>query len=114
MRQPLESVATRSPTRRNTNNTLGHRRVVSRATGVHNDFDKLGDSFQTMPDTDHTTVLQNLWLVAAISLGGGGFVGQVAGVLHGDLGIGAKALIALGTALIIFGCIYYLAPASAN
>lgn len=59
---------------------------------------------------DHSTVLENLWLVGAISLGGGGFVSQAAGFAHGDLGCGLKILIALGTALIIFGCIYFLAP----
>ena len=60
---------------------------------------------------DHSLVLENPWLVAAISLGGGGFVWQVAGTVNGDLGFLAKLMIAAGTALIIFATIYFFAPA---
>jgi hypothetical protein len=59
---------------------------------------------------DHSAVLEYPWLVAAISLGGGGMAAQVAG-LAGDLGIVIKLIIFVGTALVIFGSIYFFAPA---
>jgi hypothetical protein len=58
---------------------------------------------------DHAAVLQDPWLVVAISLGGGGFASQVAGAF-GDLGLGLKLVIAIGIALVIFGTIYFFAP----
>jgi hypothetical protein len=67
---------------------------------------------RAMPGIDHAAVLQDPWLVAAISLGGGGFASQVAGVLHNDLGLIAKLVIGAGIALVIFGTIYFFAPAS--
>lgn len=67
-----------------------------------------------MPVIDHAAVVQNLWLVVVISLGGGGLVGQVAGFVNGDLGIGARLVIGAGAALIIFGCIYFFAPATST
>jgi hypothetical protein len=59
---------------------------------------------------DHSLVLDNPWLVAAISLGGGGFAGLISGSF-GDLGFLTKLIIAAGTALIIFATIYFFAPA---
>ena len=59
---------------------------------------------------DHDSLLQNLWLVGGISLGGGALASQVAGVV-GDLGFGVKLLITLGVALVIFGTIWFFAPA---
>ena len=66
-----------------------------------------------MPVNDHAFLFKNLWLVVAISMGGGGFVSQVAGFVHNDLGMGGKLLIAIGAALVIFGSIYFFAPAPA-
>lgn len=59
---------------------------------------------------DHDTLMQNLWVLGGISLGGGVFASQVAGVA-GDLGFGVKVLITLGVAAIIFGTIWFFAPA---
>ena len=53
--------------------------------------------------------LQHPWLAVAISLGGGGLVGQVASLVA-DLGFGPKLLLVAGTALVIFGSIYFLGP----
>ncbi len=60
-----------------------------------------------MPVSDDSTVLHNLWLAVAISLSGGGFAGQIAGVVHGDLGILPKLVIGVGAALVIFGTLYF-------
>lgn len=65
-----------------------------------------------MPVVAHAIVLQNPGLVAAVCLGGGGLAGQLAGTLNGDLGLVPKLIIAAGTALVIFGAIYFFAPAS--
>ncbi|HTT83613.1 MAG TPA: hypothetical protein VMF67_09025 [Rhizomicrobium sp.] len=65
-----------------------------------------------MPTIDHAAVLDNPWLVAAISFAGGGLAGEVAGFLHGDLGCGLKVAIGAGVALIIFGAIWFFAPAT--
>lgn len=59
---------------------------------------------------DHQTLLDNLWLFAGISLGGGGFAGLVASVFA-DLGCGLKLLVSLGVAIVIFGTIYFSAHA---
>jgi hypothetical protein len=67
---------------------------------------------RSMPVIDHALVLQNPWLVALVSLGGGGFASQVAGFVSGDLGFGAKLMVAAGTALVIFGTFYFFAPAA--
>ncbi len=64
-----------------------------------------------VPVIDHSLVLENLWVVAAISLGGGGFMGEIAGFLHGDLGCGPKVVIGASAALLIFGSIWFFAPA---
>jgi hypothetical protein len=66
-----------------------------------------------MPAITHAMVMQNLWLVAAISLGGGGFAGQIVGIVHADLGLGVKLVIIAGIALVIFGTIYFFASAPA-
>jgi hypothetical protein len=58
---------------------------------------------------DHDTLLQNLWVVVGISLGGGAFASQIAGVA-GGLGFGAKLLVTLGIAGVIFGTIWFFAP----
>lgn len=58
----------------------------------------------------HLAALQDPWLVAGISLGGGGFAFQVASVLNGDLGFVPKLVIGAGIALIIFGTIYFYLP----
>jgi uncharacterized membrane protein HdeD (DUF308 family) len=63
-----------------------------------------------MPVIDHTLVMQNLWVVVAISLTCAGIIGEVAGFLHGDLGCGPKIVIVSGAALVIFGSIYFFAP----
>lgn len=63
-----------------------------------------------MPVIAHSVVFDNPWLVVAVSVGGGGLAGQVAGVLNGDLGFMAKLIVAAGTALVIFGAIYFFAP----
>lgn len=68
---------------------------------------------RAVPTVDHSLVVQNIWVVVAISLGCGGFIGEIAGFLHGDLGMGAKLLIGAGGALIIFGSIWFFAPATA-
>jgi hypothetical protein len=65
-----------------------------------------------MSGIDHATVVENLRIVAAISLCGGGLGGQVAGFVHRDLGFLAKLVIAAGIALIIFGSIWFFAPAT--
>jgi hypothetical protein len=65
-----------------------------------------------MSGIDQAALLQDPWLLVAISLGGGGFAFQVAGVLHNDLGLMAKLVIGAGIAVIIFGTIYFFAPAS--
>ena len=64
-----------------------------------------------MPVIDHSVVTDHLWLVAAVSLGGAGLMGEVAGFLHGNLGCMAKLMIVAGAALVIFGSIYFFAPA---
>ena len=64
-----------------------------------------------MPAVDHAIILQNPWLVAAIALTGGGLAGGVAGFVHNDLGLGPRLVIVAGIALIIFGAIWFLAPA---
>jgi len=61
---------------------------------------------------DHATLLDNIWLLAGISLGGGGFASQAAAVA-GDLSFMVKVMITLGIAAIIFGTIWFLAPAHA-
>ena len=66
-----------------------------------------------MPAVDHKLILDNLWVVISISLGLGGLIGEVSGFLHGNLGFGAKILIGLGAALVIFGSIWFFAPAQA-
>ena len=65
-----------------------------------------------MPITDHTVVLEHPWLAVAIALGAGTFTSQIAGVLSGgDLGFNPKAILAVGIACIVFGTMYYFAPA---
>jgi hypothetical protein len=61
-------------------------------------------------DFGHIGALQNPYLVAAISLGGGGFFAEMAGFLHGDLGCGAKLLVGIGTAAILFATIWFYTP----
>jgi len=61
---------------------------------------------------DHATLWDNIWLVAGVSLGGGGFVTQVFGALLGDLGLGAKLIITLGVAVIFFGTMYFFGSAA--
>jgi hypothetical protein len=64
-----------------------------------------------MPAIDHTLLLQNIWVVVSISLGLGALIGEVAGFLHGNMGFGAKIVIGAGGALVIFGSIWFFAPA---
>lgn len=59
---------------------------------------------------DHDSLLQNLWLVGGISLGGGAFASQVAGVV-GDVRFGLKLVIGAGVAGIIFACIWFFGSA---
>jgi len=59
---------------------------------------------------DHTAIWENLWLVGGISLAGGGFASQVAGVA-GDLGLGIKLIVTVGIAAIIFGSLYFFGSA---
>jgi hypothetical protein len=54
--------------------------------------------------------MENLWVVAAISVGGGGLIGEIAGFVHGGLGCGLKLAIVAGAGLVIFGAIYFFAP----
>lgn len=65
-----------------------------------------------MPTIDHTLVVENIWVAVAISLGCGVFIGEIAGFLHGDLGMGPKLLIGAGAALVVFGSIWFFAPAT--
>jgi hypothetical protein len=65
-----------------------------------------------MPAIDHDTLMQNIWVVASIAIGGGGFATQFVGMVHGDLGFGIKILIGAGISLIIFGTMYFFAPAA--
>ena len=58
-----------------------------------------------MSGMDHTTIWDNIWVIGGISLGGGGFASQIAGVA-GDLGLMIKLMVTLGIAGIIFGTIY--------
>lgn len=66
-----------------------------------------------MPAIDHTLVLDNIWVVVAISVGAGGLIGEVSGFLHGNLGCGAKLAIVASAALIIFGAIWFFSPPGA-
>ncbi|HEX4158482.1 MAG TPA: hypothetical protein VHY79_08395 [Rhizomicrobium sp.] len=63
-----------------------------------------------MAAIDHSLIVENIWVVVAIALGGGGLIGEVAGFLHGNLGFGAKIVIGAGAALVIFGSIWFFAP----
>ena len=67
-----------------------------------------------MPVVTHALVLENLWLVAAISLSGGGLACGIAGFVNADLGTGPRIVIAAGTALVIFGAIWFFAQAPAT
>ena len=58
---------------------------------------------------DHTLVLEHPRTAVAISLAIGGLASQAAGVL-GEIGFGAKAVIAMGITSIVFGMMYFLAP----
>ena len=49
-------------------------------------------------------------MALAISLAAGGLASQVVGVLGGNLGIGAKAIMAAGITSIVFGMMYFFAP----
>ncbi len=64
-----------------------------------------------MPTIDHKLVVENIWVVVAIAVGGGGMIGEIAGFLHGNLGFGPKIMIGLGAAAVIFGSIWFFAPA---
>jgi hypothetical protein len=66
-----------------------------------------------VPAIDHTLVLDNIWVVVAISVVGGGLFGEVAGFLHGNLGCGVKLVIIASTALMIFGAIWFFSPPGA-
>lgn len=59
---------------------------------------------------DHATLLDNLWLLGGVSLGGGVFASQAAGVIS-DMGFGLKVLITVGIAGIIFGTIWFFGAA---
>ena len=59
---------------------------------------------------DHDSLMQNVWMLGSISLGGGVFASQVAGFV-GELGFGLKVMVSLSIAAIIFGTIWFFAPA---
>jgi hypothetical protein len=67
-----------------------------------------------VPSIDHDLVQQNIWIVAAIAVGAGGFMGEIAGFVHGNLGCAAKLMIVAGAALVIFGAIWFFAPAAGS
>jgi hypothetical protein len=66
-----------------------------------------------VPAIDHRLVLDNIWIVVAISVGAGGLIGEVAGFTHGNLGCGAKLVIVAAAAGMIFGAIWFLSPPGA-
>jgi uncharacterized protein (DUF2062 family) len=69
-----------------------------------------GNNFVSyMPITDHSAVLDNLWMAVGISVVTGGLAAGVSSSL-GDLGFGSKAIVAIGIACIFFGMMYFFAP----
>jgi ABC-type glucose/galactose transport system permease subunit len=64
-----------------------------------------------MPAIDHTLILENIWVVISISVGFGAIIGEIAGFVHGNLSLGPKFVIGAGAALVIFGSIWFFAPA---
>jgi hypothetical protein len=88
------------------------RRIAEPGEGAQTPTAIINDSRSPMPSVDHKLILENLWVVISISLGLGGLIGEVSGFLHGNLGCGAKIVIGASFALLIFGSIWFFAPAS--